>query len=627
MFRTACRFLASLLFLALTLPALAQGETRVELHDLQLDTFPLISLYMDVYDAGGAFVTGLDRGDINLIEDDKRISLEDLEELAPGVQFVAAINAGASFAVRDEEAISRFEKIKLTLQNWAESLPQVGSDDLSLITNGGTDVWHTQNRQEWLTGLSAYQPDLLNITPTLDVLSRAIITAGDPLPQAGMKRAVLFITTLPTVEETAVLYNLATRAVELKIPVFAWIVDSTTSITNAVNPIEDLVLATGGKSFYFSGEEAPPGPEEYLSVMRHSYLLQFNSDIRSSGSHTVVVHVQRESGDAGSSPLDFEMNVLPPNPIMITPPVQIVRQNPEEQPYDISAMVPVEQVIEIMVEFPDGHNRPISRTSLYVDGQIKAENVSEPFDRFTWDLSDYLTSGQHTLQVAVVDGLGLENTSATITVQVSVIPPERGLLPFLKQYSTWFTVGVVIAAGGVLTWVLVAAGKRHSRMRVVPQSREMQKDPLTQSVVMGGAKPAARMNWLRRAGAAPAYLVRWKGKDKPVTSPPIPLAEGEVSFGSDPTRVTHMLSDPSISPIHASIFMTPEGGFLIKDHGSVAGTWVNFERIPESGYTLKNGDQVNLGQSVYRFMLRKPPEKEKPRITPLDIKKRFNEKE
>ena len=45
------------------------------------------------------------------------------------------------------------------------------------------------------------------------------------------------------------------------------------------------------------------------------------------------------------------------------------------------------QPLEIIVEFPDGHPRPLVRTTLYVDGQIAAENTAEPFNAFTWDLT------------------------------------------------------------------------------------------------------------------------------------------------------------------------------------------------------------------------------------------------
>jgi pSer/pThr/pTyr-binding forkhead associated (FHA) protein len=53
------------------------------------------------------------------------------------------------------------------------------------------------------------------------------------------------------------------------------------------------------------------------------------------------------------------------------------------------------------------------------------------------------------------------------------------------------------------------------------------------------------------------------------------------------------------------------------DQNSTAGTWVNYEALTDKPQGLQHGDIIHLGQLSYRFMLRKPPEKPKPRIIPL----------
>ena len=75
------------------------------------------------------------------------------------------------------------------------------------------------------------------------------------------------------------------------------------------------------------------------------------------------------------------------------------------------------------------------------------------------------------------------------------------------------------------------------------------------------------------------------------------------------------MDDPSISPVHARLRLTEDGGFLLLDSGSIAGTWVNYEPIPREGYRLMHGDMVNFGQLVYRFTLRALPVTPKPTIT------------
>ena len=97
-------------------------------------------------------------------------------------------------------------------------------------------------------------------------------------------------------------------------------------------------------------------------------------------------------------------------------------------------MAPDKQKVDILVEFPDGHQRPLVRTTLYVDGQIAAENKTAPFDSFTWDLSGYKQSGEHKMVVEAVDDLNQSKMSMEIPVSVTVIEPPHGVSAFFGRY-------------------------------------------------------------------------------------------------------------------------------------------------------------------------------------------------
>ena len=79
---------------------------------------------------------------------------------------------------------------------------------------------------------------------------------------------------------------------------------------------------------------------------------------------------------------------------------------------------------------------------------------------------------------------------------------------------------------------------------------------------------------------------------------PIPLAEKDMTFGTDPVQSMRVLDDPSISPLHARIKQTEDGSFIIYDHGSVAGTWVNYEPVTREGRRLAHGDRIHFGQLI-----------------------------
>jgi predicted component of type VI protein secretion system len=62
--------------------------------------------------------------------------------------------------------------------------------------------------------------------------------------------------------------------------------------------------------------------------------------------------------------------------------------------------------------------------------------------------------------------------------------------------------------------------------------------------------------------------------------------------------------------MHARLIRQADGDYLLRDQGSVAGTWVNYDLIPSEGRRLRNGDLVQLGRVEFRFQL---PGKHPPR--------------
>jgi hypothetical protein len=121
-----------------------------------------------------------------------------------------------------------------------------------------------------------------------------------------------------------------------------------------------------------------------------------------------------------------------------------------------------------------------------------------------------------------------------------------------------------------------------------------------------------------KAADAPAAFLRIGPDGQILPVPPIAVLEQEIVFGTDPTQCGQILDDPSISPVHARLRLTEDGGFLLLDNGSIAGTWVNYDPIPREGYRLAHGDMVNFGQLAYRFTLRVPPAVSKPTIQTID---------
>jgi hypothetical protein len=425
------------------------------------------------------------------------------------------------------------------------------------------------------------------------------------------------------------------RAIENKIRVFVWYVDANTTFTTTSAAVfNNLAIQTGGSMFQFSGEERFPDLEVYFSPLRRIYNLSYTSRVSASGDHNVLVQVSLPSaGTLNSETLPFSLNIQPPNPFPVAPSLQITRQAPEEDPFNTEILLPETQEIEIIIEFPDGFERPLTRTTLYVDGAIVDENTTEPFTKFNWDLKPYTVSGEHQVTVEAVDSLGLSKTSMPLPVVVTVIKPPSGPAAFLAKYRTQITFGAIILAGLVLFAILLSGRLRVLSLRAMQEERRAHNDPLTQPLTAlaepapvvvkeKARKPRTKSTKAKTAktseNEAEASLVRLQADGQVAAVPPIQLNGNEIVIGTDPVQCTQILDDPSISSVHARIRSTEDGGYLLLDVQSIAGTWVNYEPIPREGYRLLHGDMVNFGQLKYRFMLRTPPPPRIPRITPVN---------
>lgn len=557
---------------------------------------------VDVFDVGGAFVPDLALEQVTVLEDDQRLVPTQLELLRPGVQFAVALDPDRSFGLRSGDTLSRLERIRAALLAWAEATsPQSG--DILHLSLTGSGLQQNLTPQAFGEALVAYQPDLLTLKPSLDTLSRAIDAVAGAPAQPGMKRVVLYIATPPAASAVSLLQSLTQRAEELKVRVYVWIVmPFAQPASEALVAMKDLALRTGGQYLVFDPTLPLPDPETYLAPLRFVYALEYASAIRSNGTHALALEVTRNGETWVSNRLTFDLKVLPPNPILLSPPGQIVRQGADRFQTNFALFEPQQQEIQVIVEFPDGYPRRLRRTALYVDGTLVAENTAEPFDRFLWDLREYRYSAEHLLQVEATDELGLTNISLAIPVQVTVVQPERGVRAFFARHSRCLLLGAISLAGLTLVISLLIGVRRKHPGQLKGE----------------GPQGARRTSRLRRPTfkQPEAYLLRLREDEQPFDAPPIPVNTAEVIFGSDPLHATRVLNDPSVAPIHAQLRYEHDH-FVLQDENSVAGTWVNYERL-QAPRVLKHGDILHFGRVAYRFLLRKAPILPAPNIRSLE---------
>jgi len=628
------RFFLSLSLLAGTVTFVhAQTAAYAETTYIDASKFPQVSALVDVYDANGEFITGVQPDDVTVFEDGWELKASSIKEFNPPVQVVVAINPGPAMAIRDSNAVVRYDRVVEALSIWSQTQPLGSKDDLSLVSLSGSLINHA-NVNDWAVSLNSFKPDLRNSNPNLQTLAIALDTVNAPTPEPGMKRAILFIT--PHMDDANIdntIAPLIQRAVDSKVRVFVWFIDAEDMvITASANAFKQLAQQTDGAFFAFSGKEAFTDPSLYFAPLRHIYEVTYDSALITSGSHTLGFYIRTPQATIPALDKGFDVDVQPPNPIFLSPPLQITRQAPEDDPYNGEVLVPAEQAIQIIVEFPDGHKRALKRTTLYVDGQVVAENTQEPFDTFTWDLSAYNTNMQHQIIVEAEDMLGLKKSSIAIPVALTVIHPPTGTQAFVGKYSTYFILGAILFAGLALLFILL-----RSRVKNLPQTRwqkarRANEDPLTQPVpaMMDEGIPATKKadskplapSWMlsnpkSRVLVAPAYLIRLVNGGEPASATPVSLIEEEITFGTDPVQCMVVIDDPTIASLHARIKRVNDNEFMLYDHGSVAGTWVNYEPVTREGIRLQHGDRIHFGRLFYRFDLNQPPAGSEPKILPV----------
>jgi hypothetical protein len=631
--------------LLLTHSTMAQSGISVRLMPPQAVDYPKVTAFLDVHDSFGEFIHGLTQNDITVVENGKSLPVEQLLEQRPGVQFVITFSPGHSLSIRDVLGNSRFDYLVLALSLWNWNRTTDSADDLSLVTADGPEVVHSAEPAAVITALQDYHPDLRDTQPSLDVLNRALQIAEDASENAGMERAILFITPPQPSEAIPGMQSLAARASELGIRVFVWLVTAPdATIDPGTIELQNLALQTGGAFFTFTGSETVPDLETYLEPLRYIYELSYTSAITTTGTLPLYVDVNISGQSFPSNTQEITLNLRPPNPIFVSPPVEILRSLREVDESRWTALketpaewLPEEQPLQVLFEFPDGYQRSLVRTVLYVDGSPLQTNDSPPFDQFTWDVRPYTESGTHRLQVEAVDSLGLTGKSIEVPVQVTVDQPVRGFQLVLSSRGLILAGTLVLLSGVVLGLVLVLGGrirpqqpgknasppkKRLRQSRFKRGASRSTSDPVTQPVKPKAEEVVRSSAWrnirLQRSHALPsaqafAFLTPLLPGDEPRQEAPIPINSDEITFGYDPLQSSWIIEDPSLEACHARLVRDGKT-FRLFDAASIAGSWVNYAPVPKDGVLIEHGDLIHLGRASFRFTLRNPGRARKPLI-------------
>lgn len=625
-------------------PAYAQEYSGATLLPPDSSEFPRIKLFLDLHYPDGTFLHDLQPDQVRILENGEERPLLSFSEARPGAQVVFALNPGDSFTIRNVQGISRYDLIYQGLESWANDRLGSSVDDLSLVVSNNQVRTHTAAPEELIDALDTIQINLADARPSLDSLSQALDIVLDAPPRQGMERVVFLITSPLEGDQSLGQQDLLARALEQRVRIFVYYVASPDAFdAPSTRQLRDLSQQTGGDFVLFEAGVGFPSPERYLANLRDIYLLEYETGSSASGSRDLVVEIQHEEQQFTTPALNFDIILEAPDPAFISPVAEIVRQAPEGQsglldqvsPADL---IPKEHPLQVLIDFPDGRSRPLQSTRLYVDGQLVAENIRQPFDRFVWDISNYTTTGQHLLRVEAVDSLGLVGTSIETPITVRVNLPGANPFRYLLQNAPFILGLLVVLGAAVALLILILSGKIRPQALRVPagfrnvrrKDRALRPRP-TASTGEGrlvneldGRRFSgwvSRLHWPQRRLASQPYasLVPISASEETRSNNPISIDTDEITLGKDRNQAVLVIDDPTVEGLHARLVRNADGDFVLFDEGSVAGTWVNHRLVEGEGVCLNHGDLVYFGRAGFLFRLRQPKSAPKPVV----IRQRF----
>ncbi len=554
-----------------------QTEPTMEITDVDLREFPLIKATVLPGLGNKSFASITNPNQVTILENDQEIIPQDLTQKYRGVHLAIAINPNIELDRRDVNGVSYFDQLIESIKQIKTPANQEGSDYYSLTINPDVRYQQLTDLASLFTVIDSYESDFRNQQASLDSFSVAIDTLSMDI--SGKDKVLIYITPLPLLRQMETIETLFDAAISQQIALHVWMVGPQDILDyEQTRRLTDLTAQTGGSFFSFSGTEIIPNPSDYLTGLGYNLELTYYSSIRKSGDQSLAVSLSdSETGMITSSEYLFELEVLPISVELLN-----LQENLQIQTGTDGSYTPEFITIEAAFTFPDGFPRSFSGAALYVNGNKILENTQPPYGSFQLDLGQFEQSEALTVQVKVIDELGLEGASTTKKISLEILAPPESMTQENRNL-TWLIILVAIAfcaAAGALYFV--------KNKKSVPELPRLESNEDT----------TANLPTLTKSLAS---FIRLDKDNQPLPERPMQIYNKNTLIGSDSNLCQLVIADPALDPQHAQLIQDENDEFKLIDLNTTAGTWVNFEPIGIEGVSLVHGDLVHLGSQVYRF--------------------------
>lgn len=586
-------FIMILMLLGNPTLGLAQTDTDFRISEPVVDAFPRVTLYVQVVDQNGRRVANLPDASFRLFEDNELALDLQLDETLVGARLVFVLNTTSELRIRDTLGRSRFDLVRSELLDWwaLPDFTRLGIDDYSIVTAAGTLISHTQSIAELASTLDNLSPDFADQQSAYRLLFDSLdLTTARP-PVAGMPTALIFFTALPRSPLDLPVDNIIARAQGTNTAIFPVLIATPEAIEQPeAEPLVRIAEETGGSLLIFQEQVGLSSLAQTIAGQRLQYKLDYTSPATTPGTHTIRLEFSVDGQELGSLERSYILDLQPADVIVLEPPEHITRAT-DDPTTPLNLLPPTELQISFLTTFSDQFDRPLGASQLLVDGQVVDQRTDPPYSPLNWDLSGYLESDLHQLQVRVVDSIGMESLSSVHPVSLEVVPPLQGLAAIRPAFGYMLAALGVLLAGVILAAGVISLGQR---------------DPFSRYAREPAAKidiTEIKASLQREPPEGPAEAFLHPVSDAEIGLPSIPMTGVDLLLGTDPSLAATPIQHPSVDRLHARLIRQADGGYILRDQGSTAGTWVNFERVPDKGVRIKHGDLIHIGMAEFRFEL------------------------
>ena len=576
-------------FISIVSISLGQSVVQVTVNYIEALSAPdqsgnRVSAYVTVSSTDQQIVHDLSISAFKALEDGIEVPIESVSKTDEPMSVVLAIDTSGSMLAKDRSGKTSMEAAK---EAAIEFISMLGDgDSIALYSFDNDTNLHLDfsiDHEASIEAINGLTARYMAATRLYDTVLEAVKKSSE-IPKG--RRAVVMLTDGRDEkgDGTCSIHSLsdvidAATTKTIRVPIY----------TIGVGPQVDakelgrMASLTGGRSMIATSLSELSGFYRLIAdQLKNQYLVQYITH-SPSGEHSLVIKVMQ----AGAIGQDEKRFWSPPLPAMI--PIIVTIINPVTGDY-------IQDIVDIKAKITPEEG--ISKLRYYVDGTLKEEDISAPFEGFKWDTSS-LPDGLHVLRVEAIHTNGQTGYTETTVKSTSPISAFKG------KAWVFSIIGILILFLFVIAGLFIRNQKKDRKRRVPssvitttartitgpdykPGPTEVKKESTadvdneaTTMDIQSTMEPLAKLTVIKshQLDLGAVFKV---------------LGATEIGRG---TGNNIRIPDKSVSRKHA-IINYAGGRFHIRDLNSSYGTKVDGRDVKSQGVVINDGAEIQFGNNT-----------------------------